>query len=50
VKGSSGSDRRRRTDAAAVNAQTVFALDVRTSFAGKLSTPEYNQLLAIKQP
>jgi hypothetical protein len=34
---------------AAIKAQTVFALDVRTSFAGALSTPIYNQLLAIKQ-
>jgi hypothetical protein len=34
--------------AAAVKAQTVFALDVRTSFSGKLSTPIYEQLLAIK--
>ncbi|HVZ89507.1 MAG TPA: hypothetical protein VHG72_21275 [Polyangia bacterium] len=35
--------------AAAVKAQAVFALDVRTSLAGALSTPIYNQLLAIKQ-
>jgi hypothetical protein len=34
---------------AAIKAQTVFALDVRTSMAGNLSTPIYNQLLAIKQ-
>lgn len=34
--------------AAAVKAQTVFALDVRTSFTGKLSTPGYQQLLAIQ--
>jgi hypothetical protein len=34
--------------AAAVKAQTVFALDVRTSFTGKLSTPVYQQLLAIQ--
>jgi hypothetical protein len=34
---------------AAIKAQAVFALDVRTSLAGKLSTPIYNQLLAIKQ-
>ena len=33
---------------AAVKAQAVFALDVRTSMAGALSTPIYNQLLAIK--
>ena len=32
---------------AAVKAQAVFALDVRTSLAGVLSTPIYNQLLAI---
>jgi hypothetical protein len=34
---------------AAIKAQSVFALDVRTSLAGHLSTPIYNQLLAIKQ-
>ena len=34
--------------AAAVKAQAVFALDVRTSLAGALSIPIYNQLLAIK--
>jgi hypothetical protein len=34
--------------AAGVKAQAVFALDVRTSLAGKLSTPIYDQLLAIK--
>jgi hypothetical protein len=34
--------------AAAIKAQAVFALDVRTSLAGALSTPIYNQLLAIK--
>ena len=34
---------------AAIKAQAVFALDVRTSLAGRLSTPIYNQLLAIKQ-
>ena len=34
---------------AAIKAQAVFALDVRTSLAGKLSVPIYNQLLAIKQ-
>jgi hypothetical protein len=33
---------------AAVKAQAVFALDVRTSLAGALSTPIYDQLLAIK--
>ena len=33
---------------AAVKAQAVFALDVRTSLAGALSTPIYNQLLALK--
>jgi hypothetical protein len=35
--------------AAAVKAQAVFALDCRTSLAGALSIPIYNQLLAIKQ-
>jgi hypothetical protein len=35
--------------AAGVKAQAVFALDVRTSLSGALSTPIYNQLLAIKQ-
>jgi len=34
---------------AAVKAQAVFALDCRTSLAGKLSTPIFNQLVAIKQ-
>jgi hypothetical protein len=34
--------------AAGVKAQAVFALDVRTSLDGKLSTPIYQQLLAIK--
>jgi hypothetical protein len=34
---------------AAVKAQAVFALDIRTSLAGALSTPIYNQLVAIKQ-
>ena len=34
--------------AAGVKAQAVFALDVRTSLAGALSTPIYSQLLAIK--
>jgi hypothetical protein len=34
--------------AAAIKAQAVFALDCRTSLAGRLSTPIYNQLLAIK--
>jgi hypothetical protein len=34
---------------AAIKAQTVFALDVRTSLSGNLSTPIYQQLLAIKQ-
>ncbi|HVZ89702.1 MAG TPA: hypothetical protein VHG72_22255 [Polyangia bacterium] len=34
---------------AAIKAQAVFALDVRTSLAGALSVPVYNQLLAIKQ-
>jgi hypothetical protein len=34
---------------AAIKAQTVFALDCRTSLAGNLSVPIYNQLLAIKQ-
>jgi hypothetical protein len=34
--------------AAGVKAQAVFALDVRTSLAGKLSTPIYQQLVAIK--
>jgi hypothetical protein len=33
---------------AAINAQAVFALDCRTSLAGALSTPIYDQLLAIK--
>jgi hypothetical protein len=33
---------------AAIKAQAVLALDVRTSLAGALSTPIYNQLLAIK--
>lgn len=33
---------------AATKAQTVFALDVRTSFAGQLSKPIYEQLVAIK--
>jgi hypothetical protein len=33
---------------AAVKAQAVFALDCRTSLAGALSTPVYDQLLAIK--
>jgi hypothetical protein len=34
--------------AAGVKAQAVFALDVRTSLAGALSVPVYNQLLAIR--
>jgi hypothetical protein len=34
--------------AAGIKAQAVFALDVRTSLAGKLSVPIYNQLIAIK--
>jgi len=34
--------------AAGVKAQAVFALDCRTSLAGALSIPIYNQLLAIK--
>jgi hypothetical protein len=34
--------------AAGVKAQTVFALDVRTSLAGRLSTPVYQQLLAVR--
>jgi hypothetical protein len=33
---------------AAVKAQTVFALDVRTSFSGKLSTPVFDQLVRLK--
>ncbi len=35
--------------AAGVKAQAVFALDVRTSLAGALSIPIYDQLVAIKQ-
>ena len=35
--------------AAGIKAQAVFALDVRTSLAGKLSAPIYQQLVAIKQ-
>jgi hypothetical protein len=35
--------------AAAVKAQAVFALDCRTSLAGELSVPIYNQLIAIQQ-
>jgi hypothetical protein len=35
--------------AAAIKAQAVFALDCRTSLAGTLSTPIYNQLLAVNQ-
>jgi hypothetical protein len=34
---------------AGIKAQAVFALDCRTSLAGVLSTPIYQQLLAIKQ-
>jgi hypothetical protein len=34
--------------AAAVKAQAVFALDCRTSLAGELSVPIYNQLIAIQ--
>jgi hypothetical protein len=34
---------------AGIAAQAVFALDCRTSLAGSLSTPIYQQLLAIKQ-
>lgn len=34
--------------AAAIKAQAVFALDVRTSLVGALSQPIYDQLLAIK--
>ncbi len=34
---------------AAIKAQAVFALDCRTSLAGKLSVPVYDQLVAIKQ-
>lgn len=33
---------------AAIKAQAVFALDCRTSLAGALSTPIYDQLLAVK--
>ena len=34
---------------AGIKAQAVFALDVRTSLAGQLSAPIYDQLIAIKQ-
>jgi hypothetical protein len=34
---------------AAIKSQVVFALDVRTSLAGRLSTPIYDQLLTMKK-